>query len=53
MVLGLPNKPSIAAQPFANAGGVLDDAASIDGIGGELIDALSALLPGAVPDRRG
>ena len=35
MVLGLPNKPSIAAQPFANTGGVLDDAASIDGIGGE------------------
>ena len=41
MVLGLPDKPSIAVLPFANAGGVLDDAALIEGIGGELIDALS------------
>lgn len=41
LVLGLPNKPSIAVLPFANAGGVLDDAALIEGIGGELIDALS------------
>ena len=41
MVLGLPDKPSIAVLPFANAGGVLDDAALIEGIGDELIDALS------------
>ena len=41
MVLGLPDKPSIAVLPFANAGGVLDDAALIEGIGGALIDALS------------
>lgn len=41
MVLGLPDKPSIAVLPFANAAGVLDDAALIEGIGGELIDALS------------
>ena len=41
MVLGLPDKPSIAVLPFANAGGVLDDAALIEGIGAELIDALS------------
>ena len=41
MVLGLPDKPSIAVLPFANASGVLDDAALVDGIGDELIDALS------------
>lgn len=41
MVLGLPDKPSIAVLPFANAGGVLDDAALIEGISAELIDALS------------
>ena len=41
IVLGLPDKPSIAVLPFANAGGVQGDAALIDGICGELIDALS------------
>lgn len=41
MVLGLPDKPSIAVLPFANVGGVFDDAALIEGICGELIDALS------------
>ena len=41
MVLGLPDKPSIAVLPFANASGVPDDAALVEGIGGELIDALS------------
>nr|WP_256354720.1 winged helix-turn-helix domain-containing protein [Variovorax sp. dw_308] len=41
LVLGLPDKPSIAVLPFANAGGVLGDAALIEGIGGELINALS------------
>jgi DNA-binding winged helix-turn-helix (wHTH) protein len=41
MVLGLPDKPSIAVLPFANVGGVYADAALIEGIGGELIDALS------------
>jgi len=41
MVLGLPDKPSIAVLPFANAGGVVEDAAFVEGIGGELIDALS------------
>jgi TolB-like protein len=41
LVLGLPDKPSIAVLPFANAGGVLDDAGLVEGIGGELIDALS------------
>lgn len=41
VVLGLPEKPSIAVLPFANPGGELDDSALIDGIGSELIDALS------------
>src|SRR5664279_886995 len=40
-VLGLPDKPSIAVLPFTNAGGNLDDVALTEGIGGELIDALS------------
>lgn len=41
MVLGLPDKPSIAVLPFANAGGVLHDATLIEGIGDQIIDALS------------
>ena len=41
IVLGLPDKPSIAVLPFANASGVFEDGALIEGIGDELIDALS------------
>ncbi len=41
MVLGLPDKPAIAVLPFANASGVLEDGALIEGIGDEVIDALS------------
>ncbi|MBK6615258.1 winged helix-turn-helix domain-containing protein [Ottowia sp.] len=52
MVLGLPDKPSIAVLPFANAGGVLDDAALIEGIGDELIDALSRVRSIFVISRR-
>ena len=40
-VLGLPDKPSIAVLPFANASGMFEDGALIEGIGDELIDALS------------
>ncbi|MBK6746334.1 winged helix-turn-helix domain-containing protein [Ottowia sp.] len=53
MVLGLPDKPSIAVLPFANVGGVLDDAALIEGIGDELIDALSRVRSIFVISRHG
>ncbi len=52
MVLGLPDKPSIAVLPFVNAGGATEDAALIDGIGGELNDALSRVRSIFVISRR-
>lgn len=52
-VLGLPDKPSIAVLPFDGAGDDAGDAARIDALGDELIDALSRLHSLFVISRHG
>ena len=52
-VLGLPDKPSIAVLPFDGAGHDPGDAALIDALGDELIDALSRLHSLFVISRHG